>query len=87
MTSNKINQLDNQMVYIKDNDVVVVHIEPYVTSILSREQAYKFGLDISKMEVFDKISINGKPENGYELVEYEDFYREPDITQGLTGAS
>ncbi|MBA0215394.1 hypothetical protein [Pectobacterium brasiliense] len=72
MASEKINQKTHEMVYIKQNDVVIVHMEPYTVSILTGEQAKKFGFDISKMEMYENISINGIPENGYELVEHYD---------------
>lgn len=35
------------MFYIKNNDVVIVHREPYTISVLTREQAEKFGFEIS----------------------------------------
>lgn len=70
------------MVYIKTNNVVIVHREPYTISILTKEQAEEFGYDISKMKEYENISINGMPEDGYELVEYYDNYQEPDITRG-----
>lgn len=82
MSTNKITQDRYDMVYIKKNNVVIVHREPYTISILTREQAEKFGYDISKMKEYENISINGMPENGYELVEYYDDYQEPDITIG-----
>ncbi|EDQ8071704.1 hypothetical protein K9Q64_003141 [Salmonella enterica] len=34
------------------------------------------------MKEYENISINGIPEDGYELVEYYDDYQEPDITRG-----
>ncbi|HCR0876683.1 TPA: hypothetical protein OMT51_000563, partial [Enterobacter hormaechei] len=70
------------MVYIKKNNVVIVHREPYTISILTKEQAEKFGYDICKMKEYENISINGMPEDGYELVESYDDYLEPDITRG-----
>ncbi|HDR2832026.1 TPA: hypothetical protein QCK25_000119 [Enterobacter mori] len=82
MSTNKITQDRYDMVYIKKNNVVIVHREPYTISILTKEQAEKFGYDISKMKEYENISINGMPEDGYELVEYYDDYQEPDITRG-----
>ncbi|EMR0745433.1 TPA: hypothetical protein KMA72_002211 [Escherichia coli] len=82
MSSNKITQDRYEMVYIKKNNVVIVHREPYTISILTKEQAEEFGYDISKMKEYENISINGIPEDGYELVEYYDDYQEPDITRG-----
>ncbi|EAQ3246465.1 hypothetical protein E4X66_22495, partial [Salmonella enterica] len=82
MSSNKITQDRYEMVYIKQNNVVIVHREPYTVSILTREQAEDFGYNISKMKEYENISINGIPEDGYELVEYYDDYQEPDITRG-----
>lgn len=82
MSSNKITQDRYEMVYIKKNNVVIVHREPYTISILTKEQAEEFGYDISKMKEYENISINGMPEDGYELVEYYDDYQEPDITRG-----
>ncbi|BEA39652.1 hypothetical protein N8V30_07165 [Enterobacter hormaechei subsp. steigerwaltii] len=82
MSSNKITQDRYEMVYIKKNNVVIVHREPYTISILTKEQAEEFGYDISKMKEYENISINGMPEDGYELVEYYDNYQEPDITRG-----
>ena len=82
MSTNKITQDRYEMVYIKQNNVVIVHREPYTISVLTREQAEEFGYDISKMKEYENISINGIPEDGYELVEYYDDYQEPDITRG-----
>ncbi|MCC4585507.1 hypothetical protein LMA58_23685, partial [Enterobacter hormaechei subsp. hoffmannii] len=82
MSSNKITQDAYDMVYIKQNNVVIVHLEPYTVSVLTREQAEKFGFDINQMKEYESISINGIPEGGYELVEYYDEYQEPDITRG-----
>ncbi|EAS1730728.1 hypothetical protein HRN72_001500 [Salmonella enterica] len=82
MSSNKITQDRYEMVYIKQKNVVIVHREPYTVSILTREQAEDFGYNISKMKEYENISINGIPEDGYELVEYYDDYQEPDITRG-----
>ncbi|MBS6928433.1 MAG: hypothetical protein KH152_08025 [Finegoldia magna] len=82
MNSMKITQDKYDMVYIKKNNVVIVHIEPYTISILTSEQAEKFGFDISKMKEYESISINGIPEGGYELVERYDEYQEPEITRG-----
>ncbi len=82
MSTGKITQETYDMVYIKSNNVVIVHVEPYTISILTKEQAEKFGYNISKMKEFESISINGMPEGGYELVEYYDEYQEPDITRG-----
>ncbi|ATI64818.1 hypothetical protein [Edwardsiella tarda] len=84
MSSNKITQETYDMVYIKQNNVVIVHVEPYTVSVLTREQAEKFGFDINKMKEYESISINGIPEGGYELVEYNDEYQEPEITRGTT---
>ncbi|HHO0149194.1 TPA: hypothetical protein ACRR3T_002626 [Enterobacter asburiae] len=64
------------MIYIKNNDVVIVHVEPYVISVLTREQAENFGFDISKMTEYESISINGIPKGGYELV---DNYEEKEV--------
>ncbi|WP_285131018.1 hypothetical protein [Leclercia adecarboxylata] len=69
MTSEKITQDTNEMIYIKNNDVVIVHVEPYTISVLTREQAESFGFDISIMTEYESISINGIPKGGYELVE------------------
>lgn len=82
MSSNIITQDRYDMVYIKQNNVVIVHVEPYTISILTRDQAEKFGFDISKMKEYESICINGIPEGGYELVEYYDEYQEPEITRG-----
>lgn len=82
MSSNEITQETYDMVYIKQNNVVIVHVEPYTVSVLTREQAEKFGFDISKMKEYESISINGIPEGGYELVEHYDYYQEPEITRG-----
>ncbi|EBU7060241.1 hypothetical protein DKU36_11240 [Salmonella enterica subsp. enterica serovar Goverdhan] len=82
MSSNKITQDRYDMVYIKQNNVVIVHVEPYTISILTRDQAEKFGFDISKMKEYENICINGIPEGGYELVEHYDEYQEPEITRG-----
>ena len=82
MSSNKITQDRYEMVYIKKNNVVIVHREPYTISILTKEQAEEFGYDISKMKEYENIRINGMPEDGYDLVEYYDNYQEPDITRG-----
>ncbi|MFH5046608.1 hypothetical protein ABWM37_27055 [Klebsiella michiganensis] len=70
MTSKKITQERYEMIYIKNNDVVIVHIEPYTISILTKEQAESYGYDISKMIEHESISINGIPKGGYEIVEY-----------------
>ncbi|EDJ1071300.1 hypothetical protein VY657_004252 [Salmonella enterica] len=70
MSSNKITQDRYEMVYIKQNNVVIVHREPYTVSILTREQAEDFRYNISKMKAYESISINGIPNDGYELVEY-----------------
>ncbi|EGM9062245.1 hypothetical protein IRY51_001107 [Salmonella enterica] len=70
MSSNEINQKDYEMIYIKNNDVVIVHVEPYTISLLTREQAQNLGFDIYKMKAYDNISINGIPKGGYEVVEY-----------------
>lgn len=83
MSSNKITQDRYDMVYIKQNNVVIVHVEPFTISVLTREQAEKFGYDISKMKEYENISVNGIPEDGYELVEYYDDYQEPDMTRGI----
>jgi hypothetical protein len=56
MSSNKITQDRYEMVYIKQNNVVIVHREPYTVSILTREQAEDFGYNISKMKNM-KISV------------------------------
>ncbi|ELY3760583.1 hypothetical protein [Dryocola clanedunensis] len=69
MSSNKITQDRYEMIYIKQNNVVIVHREPYTVSILTKEQAEDFGYNISKMKEYESISINGIPEGGYELVE------------------
>ena len=82
MSTNKITRDRYEMVYIKQNNVVIVHREPYTISVITREQAKEFGYDISKMKEYENISINGIPEDGYELVEYYDDYQEPDITRG-----
>lgn len=82
MSSNKITQGRYDMVYIKQNNVVIVHVEPYTISILTRDQAEKFGFDISKMKEYESICINGIPEGGYELVEHYDEYQELEITRG-----
>lgn len=82
MSSNKITQDRYDMVYIKQNNVVIVHVEPYTISILTRDQAEKLGFDISKMKEYESICINGIPEGGYELVEHYDEYQEPVITRG-----
>lgn len=82
MSSNKIIQEKYEMVYIKQNNVVIVHVEPYTISVLTKEQTEKFGYDISKMKEYESISINGMPEGGYELVEYYNEYHEPAITRG-----
>lgn len=58
------------MIYIKNNDVVIVHFSPYTISVLTREQAQNFGFDMQIMKVYEKISINSIPNDGYELVEY-----------------
>lgn len=86
MNSVKITQDRYRMVYIEQNDVVIVHVEPYTVSVLTREQAEKFGFDISKMDTYEKISINGKPEDGYELVEHYNEYCEPAITRNTTNS-
>ncbi|AMO82899.1 hypothetical protein [Obesumbacterium proteus] len=70
MTAKKITQTEYEMIYIKSNDVVIVHIEPYTISILTKEQAQSYGYDISKMVEHESISINGIPKGGYEIVEY-----------------
>lgn len=77
MSTHQINQQAYDMVYIKQNDVVIVHVEPHTISVLSRKQAQKFGFDISKMKEYEKISINGVPRDGYEIVEHYDEYCEP----------
>lgn len=82
MSVHQINQQTYDMVYIKQNDVVIVHVEPYTISVLSREQAKEFGFDISKMKEYEKISINGIPEGGYEIVEHYSDYIEPEIKRG-----
>lgn len=82
MSTNEITQDRYDMVYIKKNNVVIVHREPYTISILTKEQAEKFGYDIYKMKEYENISINGMPEDGYELVEPYDDYVEPDIKRG-----
>lgn len=84
MNSNKISQETHRMVYIKQNNVVIVHVEPYTISVLTKEQAEKFGFDIYKMKEYESISINGIPESGYEIVEYYDEYQEPELTKGST---
>ncbi|EAM2341688.1 hypothetical protein U2T19_001376 [Salmonella enterica] len=86
MNSIKITQDRYRMVYIEQNNVVIVHVEPYTVSVLTREQAEKFGFDISKMNTYEKISINGKPEDGYELVEQYNEYCEPAITRNYTNS-
>lgn len=70
MSSNKITQDRYEMVYIKQNNVVIVHVSPYTISVLTREQAQNFGFDIQTMKAYENISINGIPNDGYELVEY-----------------
>lgn len=75
MSTNKITQETHEMVYIKHNDVVIVHVEPFTISVLSSKQAEKFGFDISKMKKYENLSINGIPKGGYELVEDDDDHR------------
>lgn len=82
MGSQQVSQQTHDMVYIKQNNVVIVHIEPFTISILTTDQATRFGFDISKMKVYEKISINGEPKDGYELVEHYDEYVEPEIKRG-----
>ncbi|WP_336803149.1 hypothetical protein [Erwinia aphidicola] len=86
MNSQQVSQQTHHMVYIKQNDVVIVHVSPFTISVLSREQAQKFGFDISKMKEYDKISINGIPNDGYELTEHYDEYVEPIIKRGPMNA-
>lgn len=42
------------MIYIKNNDVVIVHFSPYTISVLTREQAQNFGFDMQIMKVYEK---------------------------------
>lgn len=38
MSSNKITQDRYEMIYIKQNNVVIIHREPYTVSILTKER-------------------------------------------------
>lgn len=57
-------------VFIKENNIVVVPIEPHAYAFFTVEQAEKFGYEINKMKVYEKLSLNGSS-NGYELIEPE----------------
>ncbi|KID03943.1 hypothetical protein PU00_08170 [Hafnia alvei] len=80
MHSDQVTQEQYEMIYIKQNDVVIVHISPFTISILTSEQAKKFGFDISKMKEYEKISINYDSSDGYELTQRYDEYVEPEFS-------
>ncbi|MFB5031857.1 hypothetical protein [Enterobacter cloacae] len=60
--------LNTSPVFIKENNMVVVPMEPHTYSFFTVEQAVSFGYEIEKMKHFDKLSLNGSSD-GYELIE------------------
>ncbi|CAH3340863.1 TPA: hypothetical protein N2299_001807 [Enterobacter hormaechei] len=56
------------MVFIKENNMIVLPVEPHCYAFFTVEQAERLGFDISKMKHYEKLSLNGSSD-GYELIE------------------